>query len=125
MKRCLMLLLPVILLLAGCGQVVSLRIGEAARVTLTSGATGETVEITAPEVIEAITGDIEALSFKRGGSSRHSSGWSYRLRWYDADGAVRKEIVILDGGSISAEGRFWSAAGGTIDTGRLAALLEE
>ena len=34
-----------LVLLAGCGLVRNFQIGEAARMTLTSGATGETVEL--------------------------------------------------------------------------------
>ena len=52
-----------LVLLAGCGLVRSFQIGEAARMTLTSGTTGETVELTDPEVIRAVTDNIESIRF--------------------------------------------------------------
>ena len=114
-----------LVLLAGCGLVRSFQIGEAARMTLTSGATGETVELTNPEAIRAVTDNIESIRFQRCRSSGNSTGWSYAIRWYDAGGAVLEDMVIQSSGMINVDGWFWGAASGGVDTALLEELLEE
>lgn len=127
MKRRTELLLALVcaLVLAGCGLVRTFQIGEAARMTLTSGTTGERVELTDPEVIREVTDNIVSIRFRRCGSSRDSSGWSYALRWYDAGGALLEDMVILNSGMIDVDGWFWAADGGGVDTALLEGLLEE
>ena len=114
-----------LVLLAGCGLVRSFQIGEAARMTLTSGATGETVELTDPEAIRAVTDNIESIRFQRCSSSGNSTGWSYAIRWYDAGGAVLEDMVIQSSGMINVDGWFWAADSGGVDTALLEELLEE
>lgn len=114
-----------LVLLAGCGLVRSFQIGEAARMTLTSGTTGETVELTDPEVIRAVTDNIESIRFQRCHSSGNSTGWSYAIRWYDAGGAVLEDMVIQSSGMINVDGWFWAAASGGVDTALLEEMLEE
>ena len=114
-----------LVLLAGCGLARSFQIGEAARMTLTSGATGETVELTDPEAIRAVTDNIESIRFHRGRSRGNSTGWSYAIRWYDAGGAVLEDMVIQSSGMINVDGWFWAAASGGVDTALLEELLEE
>lgn len=114
-----------LVLLAGCGLVRSFQIGEAARMTLTSGATGETVELTDPEAIRAVTDNIESIRFQRCRSSGKSTGWSYAIRWYDAGGAVLEDMVIQSSGMINVDGWFWAADSGGVDTALLEELLEE
>ena len=99
MKRyfaCLAVLLTA--LLAACGETVSPSIEGAAYIELQPGNTGELVTITDADTVAQITADVNALRL-RDAQEIDSSGWSYRLRWYDADGAQLAELLPHAGAS--------------------------
>ena len=123
MKRyfaCLAVLLTA--LLAACGETVSPSIEGAAYIELQSGNTGELVTITDADTVVQITADVNALRL-RDAQEIDSSGWSYRLRWYDADGAQLAEL-LPHGWRVDCNGMRYQVAGThTVDTDLLDDLL--
>lgn len=123
MKRyfaCLAVLLTA--LLAACGETVSPSIEGAAYIELQPGNTGELVTITDADTVVQITADVNALRL-RDAQEIDSSGWSYRLRWYDADGAQLAEL-LPHGWRVDCNGMRYQVAGThTVDTDLLDDLL--
>nr|WP_302649946.1 hypothetical protein [uncultured Agathobaculum sp.] len=123
MKRyfaCLAVLLTA--LLAACGETVSPSIEGAAYIELQSGNTGELVTITDADTVAQITADVNALRL-RDAQEIDSTGWSYRLRWYDADGAQLAEL-LPHGWRVDWNGMRYQVAGThTVDTDALDDLL--
>ena len=114
--------------MAGCAeQSLKFDIGEAGRIELRSGTDGTAVEITDTEDIKQITDGINALTFRKGGSSKDHSGWSYSLKWYDPEGTLMEEIVVMSGQQIDHNGYFYSSteAGREIDLAYFDSLLGE
>lgn len=125
-KKCLTVLLSLacVLLLAGCGgNYKKFAIEGAAQLTVTSGSTGETVTITDPAIIEQVTGSVNGADFYRGSLSILHDGWSYRLRWYDADGGKLEDITVLNSRGIDYQNHFWTAGDGEINAALLDSLL--
>ena len=109
-------------LLAACGETVSPSIEGATYIELQSGNTGELVTITDADTVAQITADVNALRL-RDAQEIDSSGWSYRLRWYDADGAQLAEL-LPHGWRVDCNGMRYQVAGThTVDTDLLDDLL--
>ena len=109
------------LFLASCGKNMTFAIENAEKILIMSGSTGKRAEITDPDTIRRITGNINSLSFERG-SRIDSSGWSYNIRWYDAGGDEIESITTGGTGTnLFYDGYNWCAVSGNIDT----ALLDE
>ena len=109
-------------LLAACGETVSPSIEGATYIELQSGNTGEMVTITDADTVAQITADVNALRL-RDAQEIDSSGWSYRLRWYDADGAQLAEL-LPHGWRVDCNGMRYQVAGThTVDTDLLDDLL--
>lgn len=81
-------------------------IGDAAKLTVTSGNTGEKVEITDTESIRYITDNINGLTYSKG-DKVSSDGWSYALTWYDKDGNEQKKLTVLNEYTIIYDGRYY------------------
>lgn len=90
-----------------------------------SGNTGNTVEITDTYNIQQITKAINSLQYEKGKSSNNSTGWSYSIKWYDKDGVLIEEIVILGSQNIDYKGKLYTALDGNIDTELLDDLLSK
>ena len=93
-------------LLVACSSIKSFEIPSAAKVELRSGNTGNFVEITDADSIEKITNNINSLRYEKGNSSNDYTGWSYSIKWYNTDGSLIEEIVILGNQAIDYEERF-------------------
>lgn len=120
------LALVAILLFTGCAPAVERLEGlaSAAKVEIQSGNTGKTAEITDDETIALLAQSVPA-TFTREGSSQDYTGWSYAIRWYDADEHSMAAIAVTDETTIQKDGCFYTASQGTIDVSLLAALLEQ
>ena len=101
-------------------------IGDAAKITVTSGTTGEQVEITDTESIRYITDNINGLSYSKG-EKVNSDGWSYAMIWYDKDGNEQKKLTVLNEYTINFDGRYYKGmeADYEIDLAFLEKLFEE
>lgn len=117
------LLLAAALLTAGCART-DLDIGEAGRIELYSGTDGEMVVITDGEEMEQITGEINAMTFRREEPSADYSGWRYLLKWYDSQGQLMEKVVVLSETRIEYEGYFYEGEEDGIDLARLDKLLD-
>lgn len=121
--------LPLTLLFAltGCGnRRLSFAIGDADKLTVKSGFTGDEAEIVDDKLIRSITEEINALHFERTSGSHGKNGFAYMLTWYDADGSRIVRITITDrnGYRISHDGSFYKVGGDrSIDVDRLTKLL--
>lgn len=104
------------LTLASCSTEKVFDIEGVAKISVMSGNTGESVEVTDEDLIQQITDNISAITFKRG-SRIDSSGWSYNIRWYDTNGQEIDNITTGgDGTTLFYDGYNWSAVSGGIDT---------
>ena len=101
-------------------------IGDAAKLTVTSGNTGEKVEITDTESIRYITDNINGLTYSKG-EKVSSDGWSYALIWYDKDGNEQKKLTVLNEYTVIFDGRYYKGteADYMIDLAFLEKLFEE
>ena len=84
-------------------------IGEAAKINIKSGLTGEEINIADNEFIKDITENINSLRFEKTSSTDGKVGYAYMLTWYDADGAEIADITITDenGYQISHDGYYY------------------
>ena len=101
-------------------------IGDAAKITVTSGTTGTQVEITDTENIQYITDNINGLTYSKG-EKVNSDGWSYALLWYDKDGNEQKKLTVLNENTVIFDGRYYKGmeADYEIDLAFLEKLFEE
>ena len=99
---------------------------DAAKLTVTSGNTGEKVEITDTESIRYITDNINSLTYSKG-DKVSSDGWSYALTWYDKDGNEQKKLTVLNEYTIIYDGRYYKGmeTDYEIDMAFLEKLFEE
>lgn len=128
MKRIMMVACAfVILCMIGCSsRTHKFEIGDAAKITVTSGNTGEQVDITDTESIRYITDNIIGLTYS-GGDKVNSDGWSYVLSWFDENGNEQKKLTVLNEYTIIYDGRYYKGmeADYEIDLAFLEKLFEE
>ena len=103
--------------LAGCNkqpsgdppaaEVKTFDISGAEKLTVISGSTGESMDITSAEDIEYMTDNINALEYSKG-EEVNSDGWSYALQWYNANGETIEKLTLLgDGHTIIFDGYYY------------------
>lgn len=111
------------LALASCSAEKTFNIDGVAKIEVMSGNTGESVEVTDKDVIQQITDNINSVKFQKG-SRIDSSGWSYNIRWYNADGQeIENMSTGADGSHLFYDNYNWSTVSGSIDTGLLDEVL--
>lgn len=94
----------------GCSNKnMTFDIGEAAKINIKSGLTGEEVNIADNEFIKDITENINSLRYEKTSPTDGKVGYAYMLTWYDADGAEIADITITDenGYQISHDGYYY------------------
>ena len=128
MKKILLVVCIIVMLstVACSSRTHKFEIGEAAKITVTSGTTGEQVEITETESIQYITDNINALTYSKG-EKVNSDGWSYAMIWYDKDGNEQKKLTVLNEHTVVFDGRYYEGmeADYEIDLTYLAKLFED
>ena len=93
--------------LAGCSSTPGLLdITGAEQLTILSGSTGESVDITDAEDIKAITDSVNTLEYVKG-EKENGDGWSYGLRWYDGNGELIESLTLLGDGVIIYDGYYY------------------
>lgn len=117
------LVLLALLLLAACGETITIAADDVASIELQSGTTGESVTITDADTIEQITDNATSLRYRYIGEP-DSSGWSYWIKWLDADCNVIGEMFPYGWHVVWNDG-YYEVSGGTIDEDLLAELLGE
>ena len=88
-------------------------IRQAAWLKIFNGTTGESLEVTDPEVIQRITENINAIEFKRLDTEK-IEGHAFTLTWYDKNNGVIESLYILDSGSVIKNGRRYQSNGRVI-----------
>ena len=108
MKRIVMVVCAfIILCMIGCSpRTHKFEIGDATKITVTSGNTGEQVYITDAESIRYITDNIIGLTYSKG-DKVNSDGWSYAFIWYDMDGNEAEKLTVLNEDTIIYDGRYY------------------
>lgn len=112
-----------LLLLAACGETITIAADDVASIELQSGMTGDSVTITDADTIAQITDNATSLCYRYIGEP-DSSGWSYWIKWLDADGNVIGEM-FPHGWHVVRNDSYYEVSGGTIDEDLLAELLGE
>ena len=67
--------------------------------------------------------NIGSGQWERAGKSSDSTGWGYRLCWFDEYGSCIEDIVVSGSGQIQWNGYFYTAKGAAINTSLLDELL--
>ena len=114
--------------LVGCGnnteESLQLSVDSVKKITIIYGNDGSQVEITDEETIDAITENFNSLILNRD-KKIDSTGWTYSVGWYDADGNELTKISCwAQSDSITRDGYVWKIASGSIDVDLLNDLLK-
>ena len=116
MKKILVAVLALICVsgLVGCySEPKIFEIEGAEKLTVMSGATGTSIDITNADDIKYITDNINALKYSKG-EKVNSDGWIYSLQWYDKNGNSIENLALLgDGYTIVYDGYYYK--GMTVD----------
>ena len=94
--------------LFGCSSnQKTFEITGAEKLTVMSGATGESIDITNTDDIKYITDNINALKYSKG-EKVNSDGWCYALQWFDQNGEIIEKLTLLgDGYTIIYDGHYY------------------
>ena len=114
-------------LLAGCASQQKLFEAPGAEtLTVTSGATGETVDLVGEDEIRYVTDSINSLTYEKGGEVDRD-GWSYNLQWIGGDGTLLQNLLLLGDGKTVVYGGYYyegtAPSGGGIDLAFLETLF--
>lgn len=126
----LILSLTFVLALVGCGNKgLTLDIGEASKISITSGLTGDKVDISDKESIKNITENINSLRFERTSvDDNKKNGYAYMLTWFDTEDKQIARITITDenGYQISYDGYYYKVGADLcIDTDLINEMLAQ
>jgi hypothetical protein len=117
-------LVALLISLTACGGTKTFNLKDITKVELQSGTTGDYIEITEQDQIQNLIQAFNENEFKKGESSKNHTGWSYRLRFYQAD-KMTTEIVVLSSGRIDFNNSFYDTIEGAIDTEYIKGLLSD
>ena len=110
MKKYLSLVLVLIILcsLVSCSSnPKTFEIADAEKLTVFSGSTGKSIDITDSDHIKYITDNITALKYSKGGKV-NADGFTYSLQWYDINGTLIESLTLFgDGYTIAYDGRYY------------------
>lgn len=98
MKRVISIIMALVCImgLCGCGNAdLVLSIPEASAVYIKSGLTGDEVILADDEFIDAITDNINSLSFEKKGAAEGDE-YAYILVWYDDDNNEAASLTITE-----------------------------
>jgi len=128
MKKIMMVVYAFILfsMIACSSRPHTFEIPNAKKITVISGNTGQSIEITDADSIQYITDNIYGLTYTRG-EKVNSDGWSYGLTWSDENGNEVEKVTVLNEYTIIYEGRYYKGmeADYEIDLALLNDLFEE
>ena len=108
--------LPLILvfafILTGCSSKLSTEISGATKILISSGSTGETVEVTDTEAIKNITENINSLRFSKSGENKDAAGFTYTVSWLNESGSEISSITIFDSHTVVYKGTTYKGSEG-------------
>ena len=112
MKKAIAIVLAALFVMGivGCSSKnMTFSIGDAAKINIKSGLTGDEVNIADDDFIKGITEDINALRFEKTSATDGKVGYAYMLTWYDADNTQIARVTITDenGYQISHDGYYY------------------
>ncbi len=122
------LALVCVLSLMGCAdRKMTFDIGEASKIRIMSGLTGDKATISDQAFIQGITENINSLRFEKTASAEGVKGYAYTLTWVDAEDKQIAAISITDenGYQINHNGYFYKVGSDqSIDVAFIAETLD-
>lgn|GEM_PF-5320052 len=112
MNICLIALIAISL--TACNGVMTFDLKDITEVELTSGSDGTIIYITDADQLEKLVQPFNDSEFLKGESANNSTGWSYRLRFWQDD-KMQVEIVVTDDKVIKYKDYFYQIESGAID----------
>ena len=109
---CIMVLIAI--LLTACNSAMTFDLKDITEIDLTSGSNGTIVYITNADQLEKLIQPFNDGKFLRGESAKNSTGWSYRLRFWQGD-KMQGEIAVASDNVISYNNYFFQNEHGVID----------
>ena len=101
-------------LLTSCGTK-TFEFENISRIELTNGTNGEMVEITDANQIQTLIQLFSENEFDKGKSASDSTGWSYRIKFYQDEKVMVDIFVLSSDTSIVYSGYFYEIKNGTLD----------
>ncbi len=98
------------------GDKIIGQMAGAVKIELHDGNNGKMVEITDAEYIARITENVASMEFERKGSAVGTGGWSYWLKWYDAEGNELENLIILSENRVRVGNYFYEITKGAFET---------
>ena len=112
------------LILASCSATKTFTLVGITKIELSSGSTGNAVEITEQEQIQKLILPFNEAEFIKESSSKNVKGYNIRLRFYKDDKMV-DEIIVCNWGAIDYKNYFYLTDEGTFDMPYFNELLNE
>ena len=114
--------------LGGCAlnnenKVLNFVFDGCTKVELTNGTTGNQVEIVDNGKIKTILNFFSIESFTRGESSSGSTGWRYRLKFYNNTDLI-EDITVMEENRINYSGYFYESKNNNINIIYLGELFD-
>ena len=115
---CFCIVAAIVLLVNGAKFVdrrkMTFDISSITRIEIVDGSNGNTIDIFEAEQIQALVNQYNVSEFQRRQSSIDTTGWSYRLSFFQ-DNIITTQITIINTERISFQGYFYNIKSGTID----------
>lgn len=127
MKRILVILLVLcaVIPLAGCGaKTMTFDLSGAQKIVIYSPS-GEKTAVTDPDTVRQLADNIMSLTFTRDRSSKDMNGFGPIVQFSDSGDNRLCSFSVSDERTISCDGYFWIAEGGSIDTDLINELMKK
>ena len=113
------------IMLTACGTK-TFKINNITKIELADGTTGNRIEITDPDTIQALIQPFNENAFKKGVSAWNRAGWSYSLKFYQYDKLTTAIVVHgQEGSRISFNDYFYDVINGKINIETYKGLLPD
>lgn len=120
-------LVSLLVVLAGCApERLQLDLSGAARIEVRRGGNMQPVTVTDPEEIQILADELGSLTLRKWKSSEGYFGWTYSVKWYDAQDQILGSILFTANDVINHEiyGYFYCSSK-PVDTALFQALFAE
>ena len=107
----------------GCSRTKTFDVYHARSLSIQSADSGTMITIVDEAELEAIAMNFASIQWKRAGKNQDSTGWSYRLCWYDENGKCMEDVTIVNNGQILWNGYLYTSKQVVINTTMLEELL--
>lgn len=113
----------VLLSFSGCSRTKTFDVYDARSLSIQSGSSGTMITIVDEAELEAVAMNFASIQWKRAGKSNLSTGWGYRLCWYDKNGKCMEDVTVMNGGQIRWNDYFYTSKQAVVNTAFLEDLL--